>query len=491
MTRALSQSLPNLARSWKSLSRMKISMTKGLEMKILILGAGMGGLGAAFMLANRGLDVQVIEKDGPPPDRAEDAFAWDHKGIPQFGHAHMFLPLGWGILNRESPQAIARMREYGAHDLDFSRPYAGGEYADWPTDPELRSMAICRPIIQWSMHTCAQEHEKIDIVTDAPVTGLVFDEGNIPIGVETGKGTFYGDVIIDAMGRRSAATSWVVDDREAMLHYEGELAYYSRIYKVDDPGASDSHGLHKKPYGSGEMYDGGITCYVGPEGDNYRSVMYHALPEDRELQKAALDVNRFDAGLNVLDDLRVWLEGTTPVSSKVQVLTRVGNHYHRPRLDTPDAGRLISIGDAFSHQSPALGRGISMALRAAELVADLIAQHGDNYHQLGKAVADALNETFEPLYYDSKAQDDYRTARFRGDITPDALDPHLRILVQAMTDQELYVKYYREWALIDPLNVIYQQDLLDGADHIHYEEIAEWKPTRKDFLTAMNNLPKQ
>src|SRR5262249_8752276 len=61
---------------------------------VLIIGAGICGLGTALLLARDGHDVLVIERDADPvPNSPQEAWdAWDRKGVAQFRQPHNFMP---------------------------------------------------------------------------------------------------------------------------------------------------------------------------------------------------------------------------------------------------------------------------------------------------------------------------------------------------------------------------------------------------------------
>ena len=63
--------------------------------KILVLGGGIVGLSTAMMLARRGHDVTVFERDSKPlPASPEDAWqGWERRGVAQFRQPHPFRNL--------------------------------------------------------------------------------------------------------------------------------------------------------------------------------------------------------------------------------------------------------------------------------------------------------------------------------------------------------------------------------------------------------------
>ena len=63
-------------------------------MRILIIGGGICGLGAALLLARDGHEVTVLERDaGSLPPSADAAWEqWERKGVAQFRQPHNFMP---------------------------------------------------------------------------------------------------------------------------------------------------------------------------------------------------------------------------------------------------------------------------------------------------------------------------------------------------------------------------------------------------------------
>ena len=69
-------------------------MTVDEQLHVVVVGAGIGGLGSALAFARAGHRVTLIERDDTPmPADVEGAFEWQRRGAPQVRHPHAFLGL--------------------------------------------------------------------------------------------------------------------------------------------------------------------------------------------------------------------------------------------------------------------------------------------------------------------------------------------------------------------------------------------------------------
>src|SRR6266545_2836113 len=76
--------------------------------RAVVIGASMGGLLAARVLADRYAQVTLVERDGvPPPGEAR-------KGVPQGRHAHGLLAKGREILEELFPGLTQELLDQGA-----------------------------------------------------------------------------------------------------------------------------------------------------------------------------------------------------------------------------------------------------------------------------------------------------------------------------------------------------------------------------------------
>jgi len=93
-------------------------------MSVLIIGAGICGLGTALLLARDGHDVTVLERDADPvPDSLQDAWdVWPRKGIAQFRQPHNFMPGLRLLLEKELPDVQDALGRAGASRFDLVNP---------------------------------------------------------------------------------------------------------------------------------------------------------------------------------------------------------------------------------------------------------------------------------------------------------------------------------------------------------------------------------
>ncbi len=74
----------------------------------VVIGASIGGLLAARMLADAYEKVTVTDRDSLPPD------SQNRRGVPQGRHIHVLLPSGAAILDELFPGLLADLVSSGA-----------------------------------------------------------------------------------------------------------------------------------------------------------------------------------------------------------------------------------------------------------------------------------------------------------------------------------------------------------------------------------------
>ena len=126
-------------------------------MRILIIGGGICGLGAALLLAPDGHDVTVLERDAAPmPESADAAWEqWERKGVAQFRQPHNFMPGLRLLLEAELPEIQDSLGRAGAKRFDLVNPLPPffTDRAPRPIDEKLWTLTARRPVGEWYSRT--------------------------------------------------------------------------------------------------------------------------------------------------------------------------------------------------------------------------------------------------------------------------------------------------------------------------------------------------
>ena len=127
-------------------------------MRILIIGGGICGLGAALLLARDDHEVTVLERDAEPiPPSADAAWErWERKGVAQFRQPHNFMPGLRLLLEAELPEVQDALGRAGASRYDLVNPLPPffTDRAPRPIDDKLWTLTARRPVGEWVFATC-------------------------------------------------------------------------------------------------------------------------------------------------------------------------------------------------------------------------------------------------------------------------------------------------------------------------------------------------
>src|SRR5262245_37182200 len=142
-----------MSSGWRPRRRQRPRGTARDMADVLILGAGICGLGTALLLARDGHDVTVLERDASAlPDTPQEAWdAWARKGVGQFRQPHNFMPGLRQILETELPDVQEALRRAGASKLDFVSPLPPflTDHSPRPVDDQLWTYTARRPAGEW------------------------------------------------------------------------------------------------------------------------------------------------------------------------------------------------------------------------------------------------------------------------------------------------------------------------------------------------------
>ncbi|HET9444302.1 MAG TPA: FAD-dependent oxidoreductase, partial [Acidimicrobiales bacterium] len=377
----------------------------------VVIGAGVGGLGSALALARSGHRVTVVERDAVPmadsPDAAFDH--WRRRGAPQTRHSHAFLARLRNLLRDRFPDVLADVLAAGAAEIDFTRhpPPALDPLDREPGDEDLVGVACRRTTFEWVLRRCALATPDVTIVP-GEVTGLVADgvSAGLPHvgGVGLGGGAvLLADLVVDAGGLRSPLPRWLAEIGAGPVPEsvgDTGIVYSSRFYRVADPAYDPAaHGL--------VVGDLGYLKYAVFPGDNGTlSITFGLHADDTELRRL-LRPGPFTAVAAELAATRPWVEpGRCQPISDVEVMGGLVNRRRRFSVDgRPVATGVYAVGDSSICTNPLYGRGCSLAMAHAVLLADTLAAAGDDPEEAALAFADATRTVIEPWYGAAVAQD--------------------------------------------------------------------------------------
>jgi 2-polyprenyl-6-methoxyphenol hydroxylase-like FAD-dependent oxidoreductase len=333
---------------------------------IVMVGAGVVGLGTALLLARDGHQVTVLERDPhPPPDSALDTWTgWPRRGVSQFRLPHFFLARYRAIVEDELPEVAEAIEAAGG--LRYNPVLALPEAvrgAERPTDHELEVLTGRRPVVE-------------SVLTAAAVKqpGLILRRGVAVSGVLTGRPTRCGiphvngvrtvtgeeiraELVVDMAGRRSPLCRWLVDAGvrpPAEEIDDGGFRYYSRHYRSPQAAIPAAFGPPLQPLGT-------ISSVTLPADNGTWSVVLVTAAHDRALS-GLRDTARWERTVRSLPRVAHWIDGE-PIDPQVVTLTKIEDRIRHYLTDgQPVATGVVSVGDAWACTGPHHGRGMSIGM---------------------------------------------------------------------------------------------------------------------------------
>jgi len=336
---------------------------------VIVCGGGACGLLTAMLLARSGHSVTVFERDPSPSPAAAHAWeSWERRGVNQFRLPHFLMPAFRSMADREIPGLIPAMEQVGAVRLNFLGPMAP------VVDPDGRYDAVTarRPIFESVLASLAEVTDGIRVIRGVALEGLVWGQQVCPgiphvRGVRTHLGEeITGDLVVDAMGRRSPLQRWISADG----HNPG-------TEEVEDSGFI-YYGCH---------IDTGPEL-LGPIVNYYGSVAILALPADNQTAGVGFVAWSADSALRPLRNEAPWRAAMKlfPYGEQILAGAMIGDMVSMTGIEDrrrrfvsegrPVATGVVSVADASAATNPSLGRGISLGFRHVVQLRDVLATIG-------------------------------------------------------------------------------------------------------------------
>ncbi|MDR0314692.1 MAG: NAD(P)/FAD-dependent oxidoreductase [Oscillospiraceae bacterium] len=306
-----------------------------MSKKIIVAGAGHGGVAAASLLAKSGLDVTVYDRS--------------KKGNVGYDWTDNFAPGSLGIAGIDMPPENKFTYK---PDMTFYSPDEKSPIRQNIPENELEinmeRTDLYKHIISHAVK-CG-----VKFVYSCNILEPILDGGRVK-GIKTDKGDFYGDLIIDAAGVNSPIRTRMPlgSGVENEVGANNQFYVYRAFYDLgDDPGkVEDKYKVYLLPQGKIGI------AWVATE-ETYSDLL----------------IGRFNPfGEDEIEDSANFHRKSTPtLGTKVQRGGQLVNIPVRQPLSIMVSDGYAAIGDSAFMTVPIIGSGIANSFKAAKLLADTV-----------------------------------------------------------------------------------------------------------------------
>lgn len=334
---------------------------------VVVVGGGIAGASVAFALARSGVRVVVLEATERFTDkvRGESMMPWGVAEAEQLGVAD--------VLRSAGAHTSARWTRYGEGLGEPSQIPVGLLVPGVPGALNLHHPTACRALLDAAREAGAEVWRGARDVRLAPsgVPTVEFHHGG---GIDT----IAGSVVIGADGRASS----VRQQLDLELHHTQPTAAVVGLLieglREPDVGAHDDVVVETEQ---------GMGLLLHQGGGRARA--YHVVPlDDRARYSGASGADALLADLRACrPEVRELLANATPAGPCASFPNT------ESWTDLPAHGSVVMIGDAAGQSDPTIGCGLSVAIRDARVVRDLIldgANTATDFEPYGTQRADLL-----------------------------------------------------------------------------------------------------
>lgn len=386
--------------------------------RIVVMGAGVGGLGTALGLARRGHTVTVVDRDpGPEAETCLGSFShWNRKRVPQFRQPHAFHQLTRNLLVEHAPDVLEALLAGGATEANVFHTMVPPELRE-PDDDQFTGLSVRRPPFEFALRRAVEAEANVELRPSTTVEALELSTNGerrvAGVRLEGGE-RLDADVVVDAAGRRSPTERWLADLGVELPRSEQScnMTYYTRYFEQAPDSELDRNLLMAGPQGD----HGNCLGAALFSGDNRSyAIFFGAAPWDQDL-KVLRQEQPFMALARALPVTAAWAGAGEPVTP-VMVMSGHQNLYrHWDRARGVPVG-LVPVGDAVCTTNPTFGWGASQALSMAFAAVEAIDSCGDDAPL--PRYLDAISDRAHAYYRTSAAEDRMRTYRWKGEPVPE------------------------------------------------------------------------
>lgn len=431
-------------------------MNRLKQCRVIIVGAGIGGLAAAKALSRFFGQVTIIDRDTLPENAAP------RTGAPQSRQVHVLLGGGLRALNALAPEFEERLVAAGAR-----RATVGSEIqVEFPGLPVLpvrpfdfHTMCMSRPLLEFVLRRIVTETPNIEIIDRCRVSAFVpSDDGERVVAVQgqlkSGESlVFEADFFVDAASR-SDITLRLLDElglpRPKDTQIGIDLNYSTATFEIPAEATGPWKAVIHRPTPSN-----GRAGFLFPIENGQWHVNLNSVHGDGagSTEEEFLEFARSLRTQTIYDALR---SGRMIGPVRKFILNSSSRRHYEDLTRFP--GRLIVIGDAICRYNPAYGQGMSVAAQEAEALMRLLESRLALEQPLASIAAPYFDRMASILAAPwSVAEADFVYPQTRGERTPD-VENRIRInrnLVQlAFADPAMHRLWAEVTNLLRPASVL-------------------------------------
>ena len=307
--------------------------------KIIVAGGGHGGIAAGMLLAKKGFDVTVYEKNSRENMGHDWTDIFDKKGFTAIG---LDLP----------DKSLWKLK----HDMTFYGPaYETALHQNTPLD-QLEIQMERRDIYNYIIENA--EKAGVKFVYECDIKAPLFF-GNRVVGISTSQGEIYGDLVIDACGMNSPVRKALpasLGIQNESIEYEQFYVYrafWNKTAEVDDINKFKVVMLPENKLG---------ISWIATEEEHTDVLIGRFLPFDMA------EVDR------TMESLRA---SNPSIGTEIHRGGQFVNIPVRQPLGVMVADGYAAIGDSAFMTVPIIGSGIANSFKAAAILADAVAADKD------------------------------------------------------------------------------------------------------------------
>ncbi len=308
-------------------------------MKIIIIGAGHGGLQAAKVLSEKGINVVVFEGQS----RDYLGYDWyDDVGPTVFDELEIPLPEG-----SCRPDALSFVAPFSHKPLFV---YSKEESREWHIDRrEFLKLLVDRA-----------EKSGAKILFDTMVNSLIVEDNTV-VGVTIGDTKYYADLVIDSSGMNSPFRSQVPRGNiTARLKDNEYFSVYRAFYDKNED--AEIPKKHRKKLYLKHLGEKGISWCICEKNNQINVLIGRVGVMSEATLRNAMTKLREDNSIIGEKIVRGGRLCTIPI--------------RYPLTKMVDKG-YAAIGDAAFMTIPLIGSGIANSLRAGQILGELVCKNND------------------------------------------------------------------------------------------------------------------